>query len=634
MDLLLFLILFPVLAAILLLITPGQRAKGYITYLAALVTGVVSVVLLALYAQAGKVLMPFPAEPAGQIMLVLGTLVALYLVYLSVKQHQWIPVLLLVVLTGMMLYTETMHTEALAIAENLFIDQFTLVMTVIIGVIGGLICVYAVPYMAQYHVRHTDIRDRRGFFFFLLFIFLSAMFGLVFANNLRWVFFFWEITTLCSFLLIGYTETGEAQKNAFLALNMNLLGGIAFAGAILWIALAAPHGMIGMDALLSAGQAVAVVPAALIGFAGLTKSAQMPFSQWLVGAMVAPTPVSALLHSSTMVKAGVYVIIRFAPILSGSVAGYMLGLVGGSTFVIASCIAISQRNAKKVLAYSTIANLGLIVACAGIGTYQAIWAAVMLIIFHAVAKALLFLGVGCVEHGIGSRDIEDMNGLVIRMPYVSAMLAIGIAGMFLAPFGMLISKWAAIEAFLQAPFGLLFVSLLAYGSAVTVFFWTKWLGRIIAITPPEDVVEGILTRTEWLVLVLLSAFTAAATFAFPLVSSRFVEPYILAVYGTTTLLAQDNIIIMLLMLAILLILPAALVLRQTDGKVLPQYMAGRTTTPKMEFYGTFGVNRQMSLGNYYLSGLFGEAALMRSGIIVSTVLLVIMAATFLAMKVI
>ncbi len=634
MDLLLFLILFPVLAAILLLITPGQRAKGYITYLAALVTGVVSVVLLALYAQAGKVLMPFPAEPAGQIMLVLGTLVALYLVYLSVKQHQWIPVLLLVVLTGMMLYTETMHTEALAIAENLFIDQFTLVMTVIIGVIGGLICVYAVPYMAQYHVRHTDIRDRRGFFFFLLFIFLSAMFGLVFANNLRWVFFFWEITTLCSFLLIGYTETGEAQKNAFLALNMNLLGGIAFAGAILWIALAAPHGMIGMDALLSAGQAVAVVPAALIGFAGLTKSAQMPFSQWLVGAMVAPTPVSALLHSSTMVKAGVYVIIRFAPILSGSVAGYMLGLVGGSTFVIASCIAISQRNAKKVLAYSTIANLGLIVACAGIGTYQAIWAAVMLIIFHAVAKALLFLGVGCVEHGIGSRDIEDMNGLVIRMPYVSAMLAIGIAGMFLAPFGMLISKWAAIEAFLQAPFGLLFVSLLAYGSAVTVFFWTKWLGRIIAITPPEDVVEGILTRTEWLVLVLLSAFTAAATFAFPLVSSRFVEPYILAVYGTTTLLAQDNIIIMLLMLAILLVLPAALVLRQTDGKVLPQYMAGRTTTPKMEFYGTFGVNRQMSLGNYYLSGLFGEAALMRSGIIVSTVLLVIMAATFLAMKVI
>ena len=112
----------------------------------------------------------------------------------------------------------------------------------------------------------------------------------------------------------------------------------------------------------------------------------MPFSSWLVGAMVAPTPVSALLHSSTMVKAGVYIIVRFAPVLSGTTEGLIIALVGGTTFALASFMAISQNNAKKVLAYSTIANLGLIVACAGVGTYNLMWVAILLIIFHADCK--------------------------------------------------------------------------------------------------------------------------------------------------------------------------------------------------------------------------------------------------------
>ena len=112
------------------------------------------------------------------------------------------------------------------------------------------------------------------------------------------------------------------------------------------------------------------MPATLIAFAGLTKAAQLPFSSWLLGAMVAPTPVSALLHSSTMVKAGVYAIVKFAPVLANTLPGLVLGLVGGVTFLAASAIAVTQSNAKRVLAYSTVANLGLVVACGGIGTYR------------------------------------------------------------------------------------------------------------------------------------------------------------------------------------------------------------------------------------------------------------------------
>ena len=112
--------------------------------------------------------------------------------------------------------------------------------------------------------------------------------------------------------------------------------------------------------------------------------------------------------------------------------------MGGFTFLLGSAIAISQSNAKQVLAYSTIANLGLIVACAGVGTYKLVWAAILLIIFHAIAKSLLFLCVGTVEHQIGSRNIEDMSRLIVRMPKVAVMMLLGIAAMFLAPFGMLI----------------------------------------------------------------------------------------------------------------------------------------------------------------------------------------------------
>ena len=149
----------------------------------------------------------------------------------------------------------------------------------------------------------------------------------------------------------------------------------------------------------------------------------------------------------------------------------MVTLVGGLTFLVMSLIAISQSDAKKILAYSTMSNLGLIVACAGIGTYESIWAAILLLIFHSVSKSLMFLSVGATEHIIGSRDIEDMHGLIIRLPEMALMMAIGIAGMFLAPFGMLISKWAALKAFVDSRH-VIIVLALAYGSAATLFYWT------------------------------------------------------------------------------------------------------------------------------------------------------------------
>ena len=231
---------------------------------------------------------------------------------------------------------------------------------------------------------------------------------------------------------------------------------------------------------------------------------------------------------------------------------------------------------------------------AGSGLYEAVWAAILLIIFHAVAKSLLFLSVGTVEHQIHSRDIEDMDGLIVTMPKVAAMILIGITGMFLAPFGMLISKWASLRAFIDAPGGLVFVLLIAFGSAVTLFFWTKWLGRLITRPRVEENIEGRVNREELSVLFTLSALVIGVCLLFPWIARVLIEPYILGIYGQVAQLSQDNVLIMILMLVMILVLPLTMLYFRNgrDRRKLDVYMGGRPTSTDMHFTGSAGIERQ------------------------------------------
>jgi ech hydrogenase subunit A len=531
-------------------------------------------------------------------------------------------VLLTLAQAGLMVWFELTAGAHLEVAQNLFVDKFTVIMALINGIVGGGICIYALGYMREYHeVAHRDVPDRRPLFFALLFIFMGAMFGLIFANNLVWLYLFWEITTLCSFLLIGYTQTEEAKRNALRALVMNLAGGLAFAVAIVW--LQKKTGSIELQAMInSPDKALMLLPAALLCFAGITKSAQLPFSSWLLGAMVAPTPVSALLHSSTMVKAGVYLVLRMAPLVAGTKVGMMVALVGAVTFVVGSLAAITTSEAKRVLAWSTVANLGLIVLCGGIGTYEAVWAGILLIIFHAVAKCLLFLCVGVVEHKLHSRNIEDMSGLVVRMPRVAIMMQIGMAGMFLAPFGMLISKWAVLKAVVDAyPSLSVFI---AFGSAATLFFWVKWMGKLIEVVRPAERIKKELVLGEAIALYGLSAATALACLLFPLISIRFIEPYIYAVYGQSASLGEGNIIIMTIMMAMVLLFPVSFMGYGRGVKVVDAYLGGANVHSSVQFRSSADTVQDVAMGNYYLHNLFSEAWLSRWGVIGSVALLLVM----------
>ena len=367
-------------------------------------------------------------EAINYIMMGIEVLLALYIVIVGIKHKKYLASLFAILQTPLMIVFEFTKGHGVEVEYNMYVDRLSIIMILIIGIIGSLITVYALGYMKDFQHHHADQKDRRPWFFFVMFLFLGAMVGLVTSNNIIWMYFFWEITSLSSFWLIGFTKTGEAINNSFRALIMNLLGGLGFAVGI--VILGSVFGTLEFSTMLAMGSVygdIVAIPAVFFAFAGITKAAQMPFNSWLLGAMVAPTPTSALLHSSTMVKAGVFMIIKLAPVLGMSnFAGIMTMMVGGITFLLATFAAVSQSNAKRVLAYSTIANLGLIVTCGGIGTAEAVWAGIMLIIFHAVTKSLLFLCVGTAEHNIGSRDIEDMDGLFVRMPRLAMFMMIGI----------------------------------------------------------------------------------------------------------------------------------------------------------------------------------------------------------------
>jgi ech hydrogenase subunit A len=552
---------------------------------------------------------------------------SLYIIYVGVRAKRPLIVALALAQAWLMVWFELTQGVHLEVVQNLFVDKLSVIMALINGIVGGGICIYALGYMREYHeVAHRDVADRRPLFFALLFIFMGAMFGLIFANNLVWLFLFWEITTLCSFLLIGYTRTDEAKRNALRALVMNLAGGLAFAVAIVWFH--RQSGSIELQKLIAAKQSLVLLPAALLCFAGITKSAQLPFSSWLLGAMVAPTPVSALLHSSTMVKAGVYLVLRMAPSVAGTKVGMMVALVGAVTFVVGSLAAITTSEAKRVLAWSTVANLGLIVLCGGIGTYEAVWAGILLIIFHAVAKCLLFLCVGVVEHKLHSRNIEDMSGLVVRMPRVAIMMQIGMAGMFLAPFGMLISKWAVLKAVVDAyPSLSVFI---AFGSAATLFFWVKWMGKLVEVVGTGERIRKELVLGEAIALYGLSAATALACLLFPLISTYFIAPYVAEVYfhsaalPTGDIIGKGNTIIMMIMMAMVMLFPITFFNYGRGVRVTDAYLGGANLHSSTRFLGSASAVENVTMHNYYLHSLFDEAWLSRWGVVGSAALLLVM----------
>lgn len=306
------------------------------------------------------------------------------------------------------------------------LDSLGLLFALLISGIGTLIYIYAYYYL--------NPKNSLSKLYLLLMLFMAAMLGISLSNNLILLLVFWELTSISSFLLVGYWSNYEAaQRGSRMALTITGLGGLAMLGG--FILLGQITGTYQIDQILTMTEQIQshalFVPALLLILLGaFTKSAQFPFHFWLPNAMAAPTPVSAYLHSATMVKAGLFLVARLLPIFVGAALFHnIVTFVGLFTLCMAAFFAIFKEDLKGLLAYSTISHLGLIMCLLGIGSPLAVAAAIFHIINHATFKAALFMIAGIIDHESGTRDLRKLSGLWQLLPYTATLTMITAAAM-------------------------------------------------------------------------------------------------------------------------------------------------------------------------------------------------------------
>ncbi|MCK7608486.1 monovalent cation/H+ antiporter subunit A [Acinetobacter portensis] len=306
------------------------------------------------------------------------------------------------------------------------LDALGLLFSLLITGIGTLIFIYAYYYLSP--------KNSLSKLYLLLMLFMAAMLGISLSNNLLLLLVFWELTSISSFLLVGYWSNYEAaQRGSRMALTITGMGGLAMLGG--FILLGQITGTYQIDQILGMSEQIQnhalFVPTLLLILLGaFTKSAQFPFHFWLPNAMAAPTPVSAYLHSATMVKAGIFLLARLLPIFAGAALYHnIVTFVGLFTLCMAAFFAIFKEDLKGLLAYSTISHLGLIVCLLGIGSPLAVAAAIFHIINHATFKAALFMIAGIIDHESGTRDLRKLSGLWQLLPFTATLTMVTAASM-------------------------------------------------------------------------------------------------------------------------------------------------------------------------------------------------------------
>jgi len=414
---------------------------------------------------------------------------------------------------------------------SVLIDGLSLTFALLISGIGTLVTLYSTKYLGN-HVEYPR-------FVLFLMMFMVGMLGLVLSDNLIALFVFWEITTISSYLLIGFnSDEAKSRRSALQALFVTGTGGLALlAGMIL---LGNVAGTFELSEIITMGDEITAhplyVPILILFLAGaFTKSAQFPFHFWLPNAMAAPTPVSAYLHSATMVKAGVYLMARVNPALGGTDLWFwILIIAGGFTTVFASILALRQIDIKQSLAYTTLQALGALTLFIGAGTSAAITAMMLFLVTHSLYKAALFLMIGVVDHSTGTRDARVLRGLGRKMPMT--FLGGAIAGLSMAgipvPVGF-IGKEFLYKAGLGMDVASLWITGTIFAAAAMLFavagiaVLRPFTGRLAETPTPAHEGPWIM----WICPLILGVFTLLFGIYPDTVEAWLVAPGTWAVYG-------------------------------------------------------------------------------------------------------
>jgi multicomponent Na+:H+ antiporter subunit A len=414
------------------------------------------------------------------------------------------------------------------------LDGLSLLFALLVTGIGALVIVYGGGYLKG------DPRLAR--FYSATFFFMAAMLGLVLADDAIALFVFWELTSVSSYLLIGFDhEQEKARKSALQALFVTGAGGLALLAGLLLLGKVAGTlqlSALGAQAATIQGDALYLPALLLVLFGAFSKSAQFPFHFWLPGAMAAPSPVSAYLHSATMVKAGIYLLARLNPALGGTDAWhYLVILAGTTTLVIGAVLAYGQTDLKRLLAFTTVSALGTLTLLVGISTELSARAAMVFLLVHSLYKAALFLGVGAIDHETGTRDVRLLGGLARLMPVTAfAVIASALSMAGLPPFFGFLAKELFYEAKYEAPrVGDLLVVASFVGSAMVAA-----AAGLVAWRPFFSRDRGMPRRAHeappalWLGPVLLAALSLALGLLPELLAVPLVQPAASAMQGEHT----------------------------------------------------------------------------------------------------
>ena len=364
---------------------------------------------------------------------------------------------------------------SLSVDLALRLDGLSLVFTLLVTVIGALVLAYSTRYLER--------DGSHGGFYLLMTVFALAMLLLVLADDLVVLYVAWEATTLCSFLLIGRSGA-HAHAPAIRTLLVTVGGGLLLLAAVAVTIIATGTTRLSeamAHEVWSQSPATTSAVAVLLALAAFTKSAQFPFQSWLPDSMVAITPVSAYLHAAAMVKAGIYVLLRFSPLFAGvSAWTVMLVSAGLVTAIFGAVAALRRFDLKELLAYSTMSQLGLLVAMIGIGTPAALQAAVVHTIAHALFKSALFMLVGVVDHTAHTRDMRELAGMRLRMPVTAAAMTAAAASMAGVPLLLgFVSKESMLTALVDAPGGAWVPVVVTTAAAVASVFTFAYSARLV-----------------------------------------------------------------------------------------------------------------------------------------------------------
>ncbi|GAB6036854.1 proton-conducting transporter membrane subunit [Fundidesulfovibrio butyratiphilus] len=414
-------------------------------------------------------------------------------------------------------------------APGLVAGPLSRVAVLVVSLVGGLAVVCALGTMPDRERRLGLVGSRQPRFFFFLLLSLAAANGVMLSDNLLWLHCFWVLSTVCAAALLAYDGDEGARQGAVQALRTNLAGATAMLLGLTLLYRAGAPLSVGelVDAGSGAVQVRLLLPLFLLCAAGLAASAQVPLQGWLFEASSAPAPALALVHCATLAPAGAFLALRLCPAFQGTMLSGLLGLAGAFTFLAASTLAVGQTDAGRTLVRSTAAALGLALACAGINTAAAVTAGLLILIFHAVSKALLFVCLAVMEEKTGLRDVADMGRLFAVMPSTALAALIGALSMFLPPFGLALGLWMALEAATGAR-AMPVLLLLALGTGFWVLLWSRWAGVLLRSLRLGDAPTETLSPAVRVALSLLAGGAVALSLCSPPLYTGLVVPAVRA----------------------------------------------------------------------------------------------------------